>query len=586
MKIPGGDRPRDKARRFDYFINLKERCLVSRTERRENYTSNRFFWLYGSDGSYENEDVDTGLGPPPGNKIYPHLDQLTSFLYAQETTRFAIDIEAHVHDDFQKWVPKLNDYVNDEWHTSNTDIVFGLALLYSLVYGSTFIKPVWKKDGIYPGIILPHNVGFLREDTMQVSKQEAFVHLYTITEGQFVDDYSFLPNFEQIRRRIAKRAEGIADSQEAGIDRIIMSSQDPLSAGAGGTGIVDWLAQISMNYVPRVREELIEMCELTVYDDELKDYRLITIADPDVLLLDRPLTRTGWLDHEPPLIQVCPNPDPNYIYGIAEVERLMPLQVYRNKCMAQIDHLQELQAHPPSTSSGFPSDLLEMQYVLDSPNGFLNQPDPSNMGGGASVKAERVKIEIPTDLYARIDKIDEMFELMSGLPPITQGKNQPGVRAGGHAAELAKLGSSRARKRALIVEDALEKLATVYLKILRKYDDKHLRNYVGEEFVAAQFTDNFIVKVDAHSNSPIFVDDNTQLAFNLLKAKCITRERFLSMINVANRRQLIYDLKNVIEPEEQKQAQMQQQLLAARAQQGGGRPKGANGAPPQPPAAQ
>jgi hypothetical protein len=345
-----------------------------------------------------------------------------------------------------------------------------------------------------------------------------------------------------------------------------------------------------MNYVPRVREELIEMMELYVWDDALKDYRIITLADPNVPIFDRKLSTCGWLDHECPFIQVCPNPDPHYFWGIAEVERLVPLQVYRNKCMAQIDHLQELQAHPPSTSSGFPSDLLEMQYALDSPNGLLNNPDPSGMGGGGP-KAERIRIEIPSDLYVRIERIDQAFEDMSGLPPITQGKNAPGVRSGGHASELAKLGSSRARKRAMIIEDSLEALATLYLKIMAKYDDTVLTAPVApgqkqeEDFIVEQLPDDFTVKVDAHSNSPIFVDDQTALAFQLIKTKAITRKRLLQMVPISGRQQAINELENEIEPAEAKEAEAKMKLEEQRAQnRAAGRPAKPNGATPaQPP---
>jgi hypothetical protein len=592
VKIPDGPKKSDKLKRLDFCLDLIERCRVSRVERRQEYTSRRFFWLYGTDGSYENMDTDLGLGPPPGNKIWPHIDQLTSFLYAQDTTRFATELGAKVPKELQTWVPKLNEEVNDEWHNSNTDILYGSALALALVYDCTFIKPTWRKNGIYPGVVLPHNMGVLREDVGMLSRQEAFCHWYTITPSQFRNDYGNLPRFDSIFTHVAKRASGIVEAQEAGLDRIIMSSQDPLGTGGGspnGVAVVDWLSQVSMNYVPRVREELIELTELYVWDDAIGDFRVFTIADPAVSIFDRPLKDCGGLAHETGFIQVCPNPDPHYFWGISEVERLTPLQVYRNRCLAQIDHLQDLQAHPPSTSSGFPSDLLELQYVLDSPNGFLNNPDPSGIGGGGP-RAERIKIEIPSDLYERIDRIDQMFEDMSGLPPVTQGKNPPGVRAGGHASELAKLGSSRARKRAMIVEDSLEALATLYLKFKMKYDPTVLEAPIDpakpeqtEKFVADQFTDDFTVKVDAHSNSPIFVDDQTALAFQLFKAKAITRKRLLQMVPVSQRQQLIYDLEHEIEPAEKAAAEAQQKIEMQRAQaHPGGRPK-KNGAGAQPP---
>lgn len=569
MKIPSGDKKSDKFARLKLVEQMIERCSVSRVERRQQYTSWRYYWLYGTDGSYENEDTETGVGPPPGNKLWPHIDQLSSFLYSQDTTRFSVEIGQSVDSKYQAWTNPLDGYVNDEWHTSNTDITYGLALALGLVYGSTHIKPLWKQNGIYPGIVLPHNFGVLREDTFGLSKQEAFCHWYTITPSQFRNDFGDLPRFEKVFQQVRTTASGMIEAQQAGIDRIIMSGQDPLSGG-GGSAQVDWLSQISMTYAPRVQEELIELCELYVYDDELRDFRLFTVADPFVPLLDRPAARTGWLDHETPFVQVCPNPDPEYYYGISEVERLVPLQTYRNKCMAQIDHLQELQAHAPSTATGFPGDLLELQYALDTPSGFMNAPD--GIGNGTP-KADRIKVELPQDLYVRIDRIDAMFEDMSGLPASTQGKAVQGVRSGGHAQELAKLGSSRAKKRALIVEDSLEQLATLYLKLLMKYDDKHMALEDGSEIIASQFTEDFMVKVDAHSNSPIFADDQNTMAFQLLKVKAITRERFLSMISVPNRRRLIYELKMIIEPAEKKAAEQQLKLEEMRAQhKGPGRP--------------
>jgi hypothetical protein len=576
VKIPGGDKRGDKFKRISFVEEIANRCLVSRVQRREQYASHRLFWLYGTDGSFESEDQDTGVGPPPGNKLWPHIDQLSSFLYSQDTTRFSVEIGQSVPQAMQAWTSPLDGYVNDEWHNSNTDIVYGLGLVLGLVYGTTHIKPLWKRDGIYPGLVLPHNFGVLREDTFQLSKQEAFVHCYTITPSQFANDFGDLPRFSQILKQVSRREGGHLDTQQESLDRIILSGQDPLSGS--GAGQVDWLTQVSMNYIPRVREELIELYELYVYDDDLKDFRIFTLADPFVPLLDRPLTKTGWLDHEEPFVQICPNPDPNYYWGISEVERLTPLQVYRNKCMAQIDHLQELQAHAPSTASGFPSDLLEMQYALDTPGGFMNAPDAISNG---TPRADRIKIEIPSDLYARVDRIDAMFEDMSGLPASTQGKAVQGVRSGGHATELAKLGSSRAKKRALIIEDSLEHLATLYLKLLMKYDDKHMTLEDGTEIVAAQFTEDFMVKVDAHSNSPIFADDQNALAFELLKVKAITRERFLQMLSVPNRRRLIWELKNKIEPAEAKAAEKQYQLEQERAtHKAPGRPAKPNGAGP------
>jgi len=103
---------------------------------------------------------------------------------------------------------------------------------------------------------------------------------------------------------------------------------------------------------------------------------------------------------------------------------------------------------------------------------------------------------------------------------------------GAGSSTFVQVGSalSDGKKRALIVEDSLEKVATLYLKLMKVYDDTHYKDTDDKEFIAEQFTDDFIVKVDAHSNSPIFTEDLKQLAFNLFKAQAIDKESLLDLL--------------------------------------------------------
>ena len=80
------------------------------------------------------------------------------------------------------------------------------------------------------------------------------------------------------------------------------------------------------------------------------------------------------------------------------------------------------------------------------------------------------------------------------------------------------------------MEDSLEKVATLYLKLMQAYDNTHFLDEEGNKFIAEQFTRDFVVKVDAHSNSPIFTEDLRQLAFNLYKAKAIDQESLLDLL--------------------------------------------------------
>ena len=129
------------------------------------------------------------------------------------------------------------------------------------------------------------------------------------------------------------------------------------------------------------------------------------------------------------------------------------------------------------------------------------------------------------------------------------------MRSAGHASQLARLGSSRAKKRALVVEDALEKVATLYLKLMQVYDPTHFTDEAGKRFIAEQFTRDYVVKVDAHSNSPIFTEDLKSLAFNLFKTQAIDKESLIDLLEPPMKQLLIQKLKK----REKQQAQQPQQ---------------------------
>ena len=122
MKIPS-----EALHRAIFYQDVIKKCRESREERRSRYNTWRNFYLFGC-GPNEN---------PSGvvNKIYPHIDQVTAFMYSQETTRFNVSLGASVSDLDLPKLPILNRAVNDQWNNSNADLIFGQALLWSFVYG-------------------------------------------------------------------------------------------------------------------------------------------------------------------------------------------------------------------------------------------------------------------------------------------------------------------------------------------------------------------------------------------------------------------------------------------------------------------
>lgn len=308
-------------------------------------------------------------------------------------------------------------------------------------------------------------------------------------------------------------------------------------------------------YVAKVATELVKMSELYVYDNKECDFRVITLADPYVVVFDRPINRM-FVPDEIPFVQICPNPKHDYFFGGSDVERLIPLQMMRNDRMCQVRRMMDQQANPPTSLMGFDGMTDEMKLAIDSPGGWITNDSPAS-------KVERLTPQIPADLFADIMKIDAMFEEMSGINNVMSGRGEAGVRSTGHASELARLGSARVKKRALVVEDSLEKVATLYLQMLQRFDDKtqlQANDKARTPFVPAQFTSDFIVKVDAHSNSPIFMEDLANKASELMQAHAITREQFIRMLHMPMEQLLLDELANKIEPAEAKAQDEQHKL--------------------------
>jgi hypothetical protein len=526
MKIP-----KDAIDRELFYLDLIQKCLVSREERKPDYASLRSWYLFGNGPSET---------PALYNKIFPHIDQLTSFLYSAETTRFSINIGAAVNDAEHSKIPNLTRALNDEWLNSNADQVFSQAVSWSLAYASTFVKIIIN-NGIHPYMVEPGSMGVLREDSPYTDRQEAVVQTYYITKSELYNRLYSHPKRDQIVKRVSSTQHERTEVSN-GVERIVLSASNPTMYGNVNLDLA------GMNkYKATVAEDTVEMVELWVWNDDTNDYQVVTRAEPDVIIYDRPGEQV-FLKGELPFVQVCPNPLYDYYWGASEVSRLIYLQQLRTKRMSEILDLLSKQVSPPTALIGFTGILDEKNFALNRAGGLLATDMPN-------AKVEKLAPTIPQDLFKEIGEIDSMFEEASGIVSVLQGKGESGVRSSGHASQLARLGSSRAKKRALIIEDSLEKLATLYLKCMQVYDNTHFKDANGNKFIAEQFTKDFVVKVDAHSNSPIFMEDLRQLAFNLYKSQVIDKESLLDLLEPPMKQMLKDRLKVMEKKAEEKAAQ-------------------------------
>ena len=514
MRIPTNNDDRE-----NFYLDIMNKCLVSREERKGDYTTLRSYYLFG---------VSPEQPPAYFNKIHPHLDQLTSFLYSAETTRFSINLGASVPIVEQDKTPVLTKALNDEWLNSNADQVFSMALQWALVYNTTYIKLVVNK-GIHPYMIEPASIGVLREDIPYTDRQEAIVQTYYITKSELAARLYSHPKRQAIMDRVTSGVKVSDNDMPEAVNRIVMSQTNPTIYGNINMDLY------GMNrYIPRIGEDTVEMKEMWLWNDDTQDYQVVTMASPDIVVYDRP-GASMFLKGECPFVQICPNPQYDYLWGQSECQRLIMLQELRNSRMTEILDILSKQVSPPTVYSGISGIVDEKYMALNRAGTFI----ASDMPGA---KVDRLSPDMPANLFEVIHEVDEMFAEASGISNVLSGKGESGVRSQGHASQLARLGSARIKKRALIIEDSLEKVATLYLKLMQVYDDTHFQDTNGKKFIAEQFTKDFTVKVDAHSNSPIFTEDLKQLAFNLFKTGSIDKESLLDLVEPPMKQLLIEKL--------------------------------------------
>ena len=535
MKLPS-----DLHERETFINNLIEKCSVSMETRKGDYSSLRAWFLFGA-GPEES--------PAQFNKINPTIDQLISFLYAADTTRFTIQLGSTAPEREYEKLPVLVEALNDRWMDSGGDKVFLSALTWALVFNATFVKLLWR-DGIHPYMVEPGCIGVLREDVAHTDRQEAIVHTYYITRSDLEARLYSHPRRDSILKRL-EASQHQPENIPSAVDRIVMSQTDPTIFGTVNLDLYGFNRMKA-----EVAEDTIQMKELWVWDSDSEDYQCITVADPDVIIYDRP-GQEIYMKGELPFIQIAPNPQFDYYWGQSEVQKLVLLQQMRNRRVTEILDILSKQVNPPKVLTGFSGIQDERNFTLNRPGGFMS----SDMPGA---KVDVLAPEMPADLWTEVHEIDAMFEEASGISSILSGRGEQGVRSSGHASQLARLGSSRAKKRALIIEDALQKVATQYLKLMQAHDPTHYTDEKQRKFIVEQFTRDYTVKVDAHSNSPIFMEDQRAMAFNLLKAGAIDKESLLDLIDPPMKQLLKRRLKTM------QKAGQEQAAQPGPAPQGGG----------------
>ena len=513
---------------------IVEQCFNSYGDRSTNYNLFRNLFLTG------NKDG----GEATFNRVWSDLDYLTSFLFSGETVVFEIDHDGKEprHDFMARELAKR---IKQKWSDNSADVLIYDLITWALTYGSMFIKVLPEADYV----VDPYDIGVYREDITSLDDQEAFVHRSYRTKHEFRRMLSFLVANDKLSMEKAKEyydtvptvgLSGDSETLPTSIQNLIISNTTPNIQGSFTTPVQLKRTSLVAPYVDM--DKIIKQYEVYVWDDHARwdevnkewiaDYRIILMFEPQIVVWNHP---NWYLAKDHPFVQFCPNRIYNYFFGISEIEKMKVLQEKNEKRINDIYSMLARQADPPVGSYGTSMIPLELKQAIRSPGGHIPFNNPQG-------KLSPMETPIPPDLWKDIDQNQQFRSELMGLPPIMKGYGERGVRSQAQVSKLASLGSSRVKKSALLIEDSLEKYATLRAKLLQKYDKTPMsyQDDKGErvKFLAQQFDPAYTVKVSAHSSSPVFVDQLNEKAVLLFDKGIIDGEMLAEILQFPNQNRI------------------------------------------------
>jgi hypothetical protein len=565
MIIPETTRDRDQ-----YLSWVLNTCLQSRRERKDMYDRRREFFLYGT-----GHDQDVLY-----NRIESHLDLVCSFLFAPDHAEFALSAKANADEDVVRQFAAAQDQFNEDFRDAGLFDAFADLLLWSTTFDTTLGKIGWSipRKQLTCELIPPWEFGVFAEERTELDDQEAFVHSYHL-------DYD-------VARQRLERA-GLGDKVKALrvvntpfaspfpelLTRMIIASTAGENLGGNVTGSVNPSYIQRPSYRAKVDRPLVQLHELYVWDDEYQDYRLFSVLDSNVVLADSKKTIDALKKAEEwpknarglakqqlqfydtatnlycagrhPFVQVSPYGIYQYFWGKAHIESLIPLQEWSNERLQQIHDILDRQAYPPRIGAGFMGLTDEKMEAFGGADTFVIDQLPQ-----ATIK--ELYPQMPEDIFADYMQIGMLFMEASGLTEILAGKDAGGgVRSKGHAKDLAKTGGGRIRKAATRLEAPLVSMGSLSLAMLQKNSTEMIvpdpmpAGGPGAPFLYWNLAEDFTLRIDGHSHSPLFADDARELALVLFKTGAINHEWLLRLTRAPNRTNLIAALRE----RERKQAQ-------------------------------
>lgn len=512
---------------------VAEQCGRSREQRRQWYAYYQMWWSKGSDATAQNQQATF-------NKLRSHVDLLSAYLYAPETTRFAPYVSPDKLEEWRDHLDVAGEEFARDWQDSGADVVFAMAVEWACINGFSGLKVVTTEDEVGLTYIYPGDIGVLREDIRSFDRQNGITHWSYITLPEFDRLVQPLDNrkvlMDLARQRAHPEYQAGSSQYPKFLNQVIVSTVQ----GGNVQGIVP-LGALG-DALPEVQEPIVEIAEVWEQDAYRAtegrregqwemDWRVTTLLDREVIVPPRRNPTLGAIPEfnvpaESPFIGLVPKPRPDYFWGISELVDLINLQVLREDRLWKINQMLDRQLKPPTMASGFPNADEFYKAFMTSDSRVATSMTPG-------AKVEQFAPKFPENVPWYFDQLDMMFSESGGMDPILTGVNPPGARAGQQIGALATLAAGgRIRKKALYVEDALKTAATKYFHALQRIDatEYPLRSGKGK-FLLSQIPPSVKMLVAAHSASPVFAEQLAEKATAMLAAKAIGLADYVEMMN-------------------------------------------------------
>lgn len=535
--------PREGKKREEKVREIIENCRQSLRDRQERYTRRRKWFLNGCGENY----------PVRCNRLKSHMELVASYLFSPENTRLSITSHGIIGPETGMHEPAA-DYLLSVMTDSGILSAYSDALLWSLIYDSMLLKLGWNstRNELAVRIIDPYAFGVIDECETSLQAQEAFIHEFTISWDEAVTRLIRSGQSSEIKKLRTVKEPQREKFPEAVENMIIASgpaqNKEGRIIGQAGTDIGG-----ASQYIAETYPDLVRCTELWVWNYEAQDYIRFLTAGPGILLTDsrdvmdalaikgphggkgQPETN-DFMRQEMPFVHICPYKLYDYFWGESLCERLIPLQEWTTKRLEEIEDILARQVNPPLSIFGVSGLAEEKAASMNGPGALVYDQSPA-------AKIDRDYPVMPEDLFREFNEIGELFLEASGLTRTIAGRGEKNVRSEDQARLAAATGSSRIKRTAIALEDSISRTAELVFKLTARNDATRLMTGEGIEFVMAQIQAPISLSVSGHSQSPIFVQDTRQLAFELFKASAIDKEGLLRMVSPPNADALISRLK-------------------------------------------